>query len=502
MPSADKRYGTSTRGAGRFNPYSRNEKSGGYGNRNGGGYGGGGGGGNYNNDVFHQYEQFPKFDTLTPFRSDFSDALNMEVLGKMTQKEVMDYRKTHNMTLTGKDIPNPILSFAGANFPAPVMTALEAGGFESPTPIQAQGFSMALSGKNVVGIAQTGSGKTLSFVLPALVHILDQQPVQRGEGPIALVLAPTRELAVQIQEVAAKFGRAVGVRSTCLYGGASKGPQIRDLNGSPQFLIATPGRLLDLLQAGKTNLRRITYLVLDEADRMLDMGFEQPLRDILAQIRPDRQMLFWSATWPKNVRRLANDFLSNDHITVQVGSTELQANKRIEQVVRFVSEYDKEEALAKLLTEIWEKIPEPEATRQMCRTIIFSNKKHLCDKLVHAMNENNWPAISIHGDKDQRERDYALHQFKSGQTPILVATDVAARGLDVKDVQNVINYDFPNNIEDYVHRIGRTARGKDTTGTAYTFFDRGNKQDAGGARDLAGLIRDAGQVVPAQLEEL
>ncbi|KAJ3014001.1 hypothetical protein HKX48_005413, partial [Thoreauomyces humboldtii] len=482
-------FGGGSGGGGRFTPY-------------GGGAGGGRPAGGRPGDVSHVYERKPVFSNLAPFRRDFSATLDRTLLDAMPESEVAAYRKLHGMTLTGKDIPKPMLKFETANWPAPVMNLLTQSGFTAPTPIQAQGFPMALAGRNVVGIAQTGSGKTLSFVLPALVHILDQPPVARGDGPVVLVLAPTRELAVQIQEVANGHGKNLGIRSTCLYGGASKGPQIGDLNRSPQFIVATPGRLLDLLQMGKTNLRRITYLVLDEADRMLDMGFEQPLRDILAQIRPDRQMLFWSATWPKSVQRLAHDFLSADHITVQVGSTELQANKRITQIVKVVDESDKESSLWETLSEIWKQQTTPEPTRVMPRTVIFCNKKYLCDRLVQAMNDQNWSAVTIHGDKTQQERDWALREFKEGRCPILVATDVAARGLDVKGLEFVINYDFPNNVEDYVHRIGRTARGADTVGTAYTFFSRGSKQDRGSARELVDLMKEAKQVVSSELEQM
>ncbi|KAJ3047708.1 hypothetical protein HDU99_009414, partial [Rhizoclosmatium hyalinum] len=327
-------------------------------------------------------------------------------------------------------------------------------GFTAPTPIQAQGWPMALSGRNLIGIAQTGSGKTLSFVLPAFVHILAQKPVERGEGPVCLVLAPTRELAVQIDQVVKEFGNAVGIRSACLYGGASKGPQIGELNRSPQIITATPGRLLDLLKMGKTSLRRVTYLVLDEADRMLDMGFEEPLREIVSQIRPDRQLLFWSATWPKSVQRLASDFQGEDTIQVRIGSQKLQANKSITQTVKLVSSYDKEAALCETLKQIWDAIPGEESTKKMERTIIFSNQKHMCDKIEQGLTGDGWGAMAIHGDKDQREREYALKCFKSGECPILVATDVAARGLDVKELKHVINYDFPKNVEDFVHRIG------------------------------------------------
>lgn len=187
-----------------------------------------------------------------------------------------------------------------------------------------------------------------------------------------------------------------------MYGGASKGPQIGELNRTPQIIVATPGRLLDLLQMGKTTLKRVTYLVLDEADRMLDMGFEQDLRKIMAQIRPDRQMLLWSATWPKSVQRLARDFLTNDHITVQVGSTKLQANKRIKQTVMVVSEHEKQDRLSQLLVDIWNKLPGEESTKKMERTIIFTNKKYVCENILNTLWDQNWNCVTIHGDKTQQ----------------------------------------------------------------------------------------------------
>jgi ATP-dependent RNA helicase DDX5/DBP2 len=360
---------------------------------------------------------------------------------------------------------------------------------------------MALTGRNLVGIAQTGSGKTLSFMLPALLHVLGQPPLQKGSGPSVLVLAPTRELACQIQEVAQKFGKVLDLRNACLYGGASKGPQIGELNRTPHIVVATPGRLLDMLQMGKTTLKNVTYLVLDEADRMLDMGFEKDLRKILGQIRPDRQMLMWSATWPKQVQRLARDFLSDDHIKVQIGSQKLQANKAIKQIVKMVSDYDKEKVLCELLMEIWKQIPGEENTKKMDRTIIFSNKKYVCENLLKVLWDQEWSPVTIHGDKTQQERDRALADFKSGRSPILIATDVAARGLDVKEVMYVINYDFPSSVEEYVHRIGRTARGDSNMGTAYSFFTNG-KADRGNASGLVDLMKDAGQEVPPELQEM
>lgn len=220
------------------------------------------------------------------------------------------------------------------------MNEVKAQGFSSPTAIQSQGWPMALSGRDVVGIAETGSGKTLTYCLPAIVHINAQPLLSPGDGPIVLVLAPTRELAVQIQQEVAKFGKSSRIRNTCVYGGVPKGPQIRDLSRGVEVLIATPGRLIDMLESGKTNLRRVTYLVLDEADRMLDMGFEPQIRKIIGQIRPDRQTCMWSATWPKEVRQLASDFL-HDFIQVNVGSPDLSANHSIQQIVEVMNDHDK-----------------------------------------------------------------------------------------------------------------------------------------------------------------
>ncbi|KAJ1504759.1 ATP-dependent RNA helicase dbp2 [Coelomomyces lativittatus] len=307
---------------------------------------------------------------------------------------------------------------------------------------------MALSGRNVVGIAETGSGKTLSYLLPAIVHINAQPMLKQGDGPIVLVLAPTRELAVQIQQECSKFGTSSRLKNTCLYGGAPKGPQIRDLTYGVEICIATPGRLIDLLEAGKTNLKRVTYLVLDEADRMLDMGFEPQIRKIVDQIRPDRQTLMWSATWPKEVQKLASDFLTQP-IEVRIGSLDLSANDRVKQIIEITTDYEKKTKLFDLLHGSIEK---------NSKTLIFTATKRMTDELTRDLRSQGFAAEAIHGDKVQSERDMVIKGFRSGKIPIMVATDVAARGLDVKDVKYVINFDMPGNIEDYVHRIGRTGR--------------------------------------------
>uniref|UniRef100_H2TFC2 RNA helicase n=1 Tax=Takifugu rubripes TaxID=31033 RepID=H2TFC2_TAKRU len=408
---------------------------------------------------------------------------------RMSQSELEDYRRKKEITIRGSGCPKPIIKFHQAHFPQYVMDVLLEQNFKEPTPIQAQGFPLALSGRDMVGIAQTGSGKTLSYLLPAIVHINHQPYLERGDGPICLVLAPTRELAQQVQQVAYDYGKSSRIKSTCVYGGAPKGPQIRDLERGVEICIATPGRLIDFLEAGKTNLRRCTYLVLDEADRMLDMGFEPQIRKIVDQIRPDRQTLMWSATWPKEVRQLAEDFLK-DYVQINVGALELSANHNILQIVDVCLENEKDNKLIQLMEEIM--------AEKENKTIIFVETKKRCDDITRRMRRDGWPAMCIHGDKSQPERDWVLAEFRSGKAPILIATDVASRGLDVEDVKFVINYDYPNSSEDYIHRIGRTARSTNK-GTAYTFFTPGNVRQA---RELIRVLEEARQAINPKLLQL
>jgi len=222
-------------------------------------------------------------------------------ISKRSKSTVDSFYRKHEISLMGKDIPKPVMSFEESPFPEYVLKTIYDAGFKEPTPIQSQGWPMALSGRDVVGIAATGSGKTLAFILPAIVHINAQEYLRPGDGPIAIVIAPTRELATQIEKEARKFGESSKIKITCVYGGVSKGPQARALRNGVEIVICTPGRMIDFLESGTTNLRRVTYLVMDEADRMLDMGFEKQIRSIVSQIRPDRQTLMWSATWPKEV---------------------------------------------------------------------------------------------------------------------------------------------------------------------------------------------------------
>ncbi|XP_072098510.1 probable ATP-dependent RNA helicase DDX5 isoform X1 [Mobula birostris] len=413
---------------------------------------------------------------------------HMDVVNRSPQ-EIEQYRRSKEITVKGLGCPKPVFNFVEASFPTYVLDVLMQQNFTEPTAIQAQGWPVALSGKDMVGIAQTGSGKTLAYLLPAIVHINHQPFLERGDGPICLVLAPTRELAQQVQHVAHDYGRASRLKSTCIYGGAPKGPQIRDLERGVEICIATPGRLIDFLEAGKTNLRRCTYLVLDEADRMLDMGFEPQIRKIVEQIRPDRQTLMWSATWPKEVRQLAEDFLK-EYVQINIGALELSANHNILQIIDVCQEVEKDDKLLRLMEEIM--------SEKENKTIIFVETKRRCDELTRRMRRDGWPAMCIHGDKSQPERDWVLNEFRSGKAPILIATDVASRGLDVEDVKFVINYDYPNSSEDYIHRIGRTARSS-KTGTAYTFFTPGNIKQA---NDLISVLREANQAINPKLIQM
>jgi ATP-dependent RNA helicase DDX5/DBP2 len=264
---------------------------------------------------------------------------------------------------------------------------------------------------------------------------------------------------------------------------------MRDLQKGVEICIATPGRLIDMLDTNGTNLRRVTYLVLDEADRMLDMGFEPQIRKILSQIRPDRQTLMWTATWPKEVRSLAETFLGS-YTTVQIANSgdHLVANKKITQIVDVCQEFDKKPKLLKILEQIMDG----------SKILIFCETKRKTDELTRTLRGEGWPGLAIHGDKSQQERDWVMEEFRNGKAYILIATDVAARGLDIKNVRYVINYDMPGAVEDYVHRIGRTARaGAD--GTAYTFFTAANARQAG---ELVTLLKEAAQTINPKLYEL
>jgi len=421
---------------------------------------------------------------LVPFEKDFY--IEHPDVSKRPESEAAQWRASKQIVVVGQGVPKPVLTFEEASMPQYILSEVLKQGFERPTPIQSQGWPMALKGKNMVGISATGSGKTLAFLLPAMIHINAQQYLKPGEGPIVLVLAPTRELAVQIKEECDKFGASSDVKNTVVYGGVPKSRQVRDLRSGVEIVIATPGRLIDHLEQGNTNLKRVTYLVLDEADRMLDMGFEPQLRRIVSQIRPDRQVLMWSATWPKEVQNLARDYL-HEFYQVTVGSLDLTGNKDVTQLIEVCKD---EEKYKKLLQHLRETLSPKD------RVLVFVETKKGCDMLTRSLRIDGFQSRSMHGDKTQQERDIALKEFKECNSPLLVATDVAARGLDVDDIRMVVNFDFAKNMEDYVHRIGRTGRAG-RKGTAVSFFVPA--KDGRIARELIEILERTNQFVPSEL---
>jgi ATP-dependent RNA helicase DBP3 len=388
----------------------------------------------------------------------------------------------------------------------------EVNGFSKPSPIQAQCWPIQLTycdskGRHhdVVGIAETGSGKTLAFSMPALSTMAKNKSMsgKRGRSPRMLVLAPTRELAMQSQKVLEEFGKVVDLTSTVIYGGVPKPAQKDVLRKGVDCIVCTPGRLKDLINEGSCDLSQIAHLVLDEADRMLDMGFEEDVRYIIAQCqdKSKRQTAMFSATWPAAIQQLAMEFMI-DPICIYVGfesivgsngenavDDSLSANKRVSQTVEVIEDRAREPRLRELLKKY------TSGKRRNDRVLVFALYKKEAARLERTLNTWGFGCASIHGDKTQDARNRALSEFKDGSCPILVATDVAARGLDIPDVEVVLNYTFPLTIEDYVHRIGRTGRaGK--SGISYTFFQPGDKSHAG---ELQQVMRQAGQAVPDEL---
>ena len=359
--------------------------------------------------------------------------------------------------------------------------------FTTPTPIQAQAWPILLRGEDLIGIAQTGTGKTLAFLLPALIHI-EGQPIPRGErgGPNVLVLAPTRELALQIEKEVAKY-QFRGIKAVCLYGGGDRRAQINVVRKGVEILIATPGRLNDLVQEGVVDVSTITYLILDEADRMLDMGFEPQIRKVLLDVRPDRQTVMTSATWPDGVRRLAQSYM-HDPIQVYIGTLDLAATHTVTQVIEVMDEEDKFQRINEFVRDM----------QPTDKVIIFCGKKTRADDLSSEFILSNISCQAIHGNREQSDREQALEDIKNGTVKILIATDVASRGLDIEDITHVVNYDFPRNIEEYVHRVGRTGRAG-RTGISLSFMTR---SDWGVAGELIKILKEADQEVPDEVRDM
>ncbi|HLP79784.1 MAG TPA: DEAD/DEAH box helicase [Acidobacteriota bacterium] len=338
---------------------------------------------------------------------------------------------------------------------SPILKVLQEEGYTNPTPIQAQSIPHLLLGKDLMGIAQTGTGKTAAFVLPILQRMEEKKLPLAPRSPRTLILAPTRELAAQIGDSIKTYGRHLRFRHTTIFGGVGQGPQVRDLSRGVDILVATPGRLLDLMEQRHVSLQRVEFFVLDEADRMLDMGFIRDIKRILPLLPPKKQSLFFSATMSPTIEQLSRQLLHDPvHVTITPESTTVE---RIEQKLFFVDKQNKDALLLELLRQDHLKM-----------VLVFCGMKHVANKVSEMLNRNGIRSDAIHGNKSQGQRTKALADFKNKRVSVLVATDIAARGIDIDNISHVINYDLPNEPESYVHRIGRTARaGAD--GTAYSF---------------------------------
>ncbi len=364
--------------------------------------------------------------------------------------------------------------FSELNLIAPILKALETEGYTQPTPIQEQSIPSILQKRDLLGCAQTGTGKTAAFAIPML-QLLDQPHANvKGPKPIkALILTPTRELAIQIEESFKAYGRNLALRHLVIFGGVGQKPQTDALKGGVDILVATPGRLLDLMTQGFINLKDIEIFVLDEADRMLDMGFIHDVKKIIAKLPAKRQTLFFSATMPNEIKKLSDTILTNP-VRVEVTPVSSTAEK-IQQAVYFVEKQDKRGLLAHLLKD-----------KSIETVLVFTRTKHGADKVVKDLTKINVRAEAIHGNKSQNARQRALTNFKARITRVLVATDIAARGIDVDELAHVINYELPNIPETYVHRIGRTGRAG-LSGIAYSFCDGEEKEFLDDIEKLIGL---------------
>lgn len=358
------------------------------------------------------------------------------------------------------------MSFEEVGLHETIMKGVVAAGYTTPTPIQAQAIPVAVSGRDIIGCAQTGTGKTAAFVLPMLNRLVAGRNAGKNRLPRALVVAPTRELALQVEESVRTYGKYTSIRSQTIYGGVSIEPQIRNMRRGMDIVVATPGRLLDHMNRGTVDLSAVEVLVLDEADRMFDMGFIKDIRKIVAEIPRDRHTMLFSATMPSAVQELANSILTKPQF-ISIGERRNPAETVSQQVCSVVKERKMDLLLHVLENEDVENV------------IVFSRTKHGADRIVKNLGKRGFSATVMHSNRSQSQRQRALAGIKNGQFNILVATDIAARGIDVEGVSHVINFDTPNQAEDYIHRIGRTGRAE-ATGDAITFV----------ARDEEGYLRD------------
>nr|XP_022906743.1 probable ATP-dependent RNA helicase DDX46 [Onthophagus taurus] len=422
------------------------------------------------------------------FRKNFY--VEVPEIARMTQEEVDTYKEElEGIRVKGKGCPKPIKTWAQCGVSTKELNILKKLGFEKPTPIQAQAIPAVMSGRDLIGIAKTGSGKTLAFLLPMFRHILDQPPLDETDGPISIIMTPTRELCMQIGKDIKKFTKSLNLHSVCVYGGTGISEQIAELKRGAEIIVCTPGRMIDMLAAngGKvTNLRRVTYIVLDEADRMFDMGFEPQVMRIIDNVRPDRQTVMFSATFPRQMEALARRILQKP-IEVQVGGRSIVC-KDVEQHAVVLEEDQKFLKLLELLG----------LYQEHGSIIVFVDKQENADILLKELMKAAYNCLSLHGGIDQFDRDSTIIDFKNGKVKLLIATSVAARGLDVKQLILVINYDCPNHYEDYVHRCGRTGRAGNK-GFAYTFITPEQARYSG---DIVKAFELASVTVPESLRNL
>ena len=428
-----------------------------------------------------------------PFRKKFYT--EPSDLAQMSEGELASLRlELDGIKVRGVDVPKPVQKWSQCGLGVQTLDVIDRLGYENPTSIQSQAIPAIMSGRDVIGVAKTGSGKTVAFLIPMFRHIKDQRPLENMEGPIGLIMTPTRELATQIHKDCKPFLKALNLRAVCAYGGAPIKDQIAELKRGAEIVVCTPGRMIDLLAANAgrvTNLRRVTYVVLDEADRMFDMGFEPQVMKIMANVRPDRQTVLFSATFPRNMEALARKTL-NKPVEIVVGGKSVVAPE-ITQIVEVRNEDKKFVRLLELLGNLYSSDENEDA-----RALIFVERQEAADTLLRELMRKGYPCMSIHGGKDQIDRDSTIEDFKAGIFPVLIATSVAARGLDVKQLKLVVNYDAPNHLEDYVHRAGRTGRAGNT-GTAVTFLTEDQERFS---VDIAKALKQSGQKVPEPVQQM
>ncbi|KAJ3589639.1 hypothetical protein NHX12_010482 [Muraenolepis orangiensis] len=417
-----------------------------------------------------------------PYRKNFY--VEVPELARMTPEDVHSYRlDMEGIVVKGKGCPKPIKTWVQCGTSMKILNSLKRHSYEKPTPIQTQAIPAIMSGRDLIGIAKTGSGKTIAFLLPMFRHIMDQRPLEEAEGPIAVIMTPTRELALQITKECKKFSKPLALRAVCVYGGTGISEQIAELKRGAEIIVCTPGRMIDMLGANSgrvTNLRRATYVVVDEADRMFDMGFEPQVMRIVDNVRPDRQTVMFSATFPRAMEALARRILAKP-IEVQVGGRSVVCSD-VQQHVLVIEEDKKFLKLLEILGHYQEK----------GSVIIFVDKQEHADALLKDLMKASYPWI------DQYDRDSIINDFKNGACRLMVATSVAARGLDVKQLILVVNYNCPNHYEDYVHRAGRTGRAGNK-GFAYTFITDDQVRYAG---EIVKALELSGSPVPPELEKL